>query len=90
MRVLQRSRTEVPTMKLPNKETLEKLRKEYPAGTRVELLHMDDAQAPPVGTKGTVRGVDDIGSLMVSWDNGSGLNVVFDGGDRVRKIDNKE
>ena len=77
-------------MKLPNKETLEKLRKEYPAGTRVELLHMDDAQAPPVGMKGTVRGVDDIGSLMVSWDNGSGLNVVFDGGDRVRKIDNKE
>ena len=77
-------------MKLPNKETLEKLRKEYPAGTRVELLHMDDAQAPPVGMKGTVRGVDDMGSLMISWDNGSGLNVVFDGGDRVRKIDNKE
>ena len=77
-------------MKLPNKETLEKLRKEYPAETRVELLHMDDAQAPPVGTKGTVRGVDDIGNLMMSWDNGSGLNVVFDGGDRVRKIDNKE
>ena len=77
-------------MKLPNKETLEKLRKEYPAGTRVELLHMDDTQAPPVGTKGTGRGVDDIGSLMVSWHNGSGLNVVFDGGDRVRKIDNME
>ena len=31
---------------------------------------MDDPQAPPVGTKGTVRGVDDIGSIMVAWDNG--------------------
>lgn len=77
-------------MKLPNREALARLREEYPAGTRVELLHMDDAQAPPVGTKGTVRGVDDIGSLLVSWDNGSCLNVVFDGGDRVRKLDGKE
>ena len=41
-------------MKLPNKEALARLREEYPAGTRVELLHMDDAQAPPVGTKGSV------------------------------------
>ena len=51
-------------MKLPNKEALARLREEYPAGTRVELLHMDDAQAPPAGTKGTVRGVDDIGSYL--------------------------
>ena len=77
-------------MKLPNKEALARLREKYPAGTRVELLRMDDFQAPPVGMKGTVRGVDDMRSLMMSWDNGSGLNVVFDGGDRVRKIDNKE
>ena len=39
---------------------------------------MDDPQASPVGTEGTVRGVDDIGSVMVAWDNGSGLNVVLD------------
>ena len=43
---------------------------------------MEDPQAPPVGTKGTVIGVDDIGSIMVSWDNGSSLNVVY-GEDRV-------
>ena len=43
-----------------------RIRREYPAGTRVELVRMDDAQAPPVGTKGTVRGVDDIGSIMVA------------------------
>ena len=38
---------------------------------------MDDIQAPPAGTKGTVRGVDDIGSIMVSWDNGSSLSVAY-------------
>ena len=50
----------------------------YLPGTRVRLLYMNDRQAPPVGTEGTVRGVDDIGSVMVAWDNGSGLNVVLD------------
>ena len=72
-------------MSFPRREVVEALRKEYPAGTRVELVKMDDLQAPPVGTKGTVRGVDDIGSIMVDWDNGSGLNVVY-GEDVVRKV----
>lgn len=65
---------------------VERLRKQYPTGTRVELVEMDDPQAPPVGTKGTVYGVDDIGSILVDWDNGSGLNVAF-GMDRVRKVE---
>ena len=47
---------------------------------------MDDVQAPPIGTKGTVIGVDDTGSLLMRWDNGSGLNVVY-GEDIVRKVD---
>lgn len=49
-------------MKFPSKDALAQLRKEYPAGTRVELLQMDDTQAPPIGTKGTVLAVDDAGS----------------------------
>ena len=56
------------------RETVERLRREYPVGCRVELVQMDDVQAPPIGTKGTVRGVDDIGSIMVRWDNGCGRN----------------
>lgn len=63
-------------MNFPNKEIVEKVRAEYPIGTRVELLKMNDVQAPPVGTKGTVRGVDDTASLLVDWDNGCGLNVI--------------
>lgn len=76
-------------MRFPNKETVERIRRDYPAGTRVELVSMDDVQAPPVGTRGTVEDVDDTGSLMMSWDNGSGLNVVY-GEDVVRKITESE
>ena len=72
-------------MKFPSREIVERIRREYPAGTRVELVRMDDAQAPPVGTNGTVKGVDDTGSLLMRWDNGSGLNVVY-GEDIVRKV----
>ena len=61
----------------PNTKIVEAIRKEYPAGTRVRLLKMDDVQAPPIGTEGTVVGVDDIGSLLMRWDNGSSLNVVY-------------
>ena len=64
---------------------LELLRKTYPDGTRVELVRMDDVQAPPIGTKGTVHGVDDTVSLLVHWDDGSGLNVIY-GEDIVRKV----
>lgn len=72
-------------MRFPSRETVEELRREYPVGTRVELVRMDDAQAPPAGTQGTVLGVDDTGSLLMGWDNSSGLNVVY-GEDVVRKI----
>lgn len=73
-------------MRFPSREIVEQVRKEYPKGTRVELVHMDDIQAPPIGTRGTVRGVDDTASIMVSWDNGCGLNVVY-GEDACRKLD---
>lgn len=68
------------------RETVERLRWEYPVGCRVELVQMDDVQDPPIGTKGTVRGVDDIGSIMVRWDNGCGLSVAY-GEDMCRRID---
>lgn len=72
-------------MRFPSKDTVERIRRDYPAGTRVELVRMDDAQAPLTGTLGTVLGVDDTGSLLMRWDNGSGLNVVY-GEDLVRKV----
>lgn len=72
-------------MNFPNQKIVDSIRREFPAGCRVELLQMDDVQAPPIGTIGTVIGVDDTGSIMVRWDNGSGLNVVY-GEDRCRRV----
>ena len=73
-------------MRFPSKDTVERIRRQFPVGCRVELLRMDDVQAPPIGTKGTVTGVDDTASILVNWDNGSGLNVVY-GEDLCRRCD---
>ena len=72
-------------MRNATQNEVKELRTQFPIGTRVELVEMDDIQAPPVGTKGTVIGVDDIGSIMVAWDNRSRLHVVY-GEDICRKI----
>lgn len=72
-------------MRFPDKRTVERIRKEYPPGTRVELVQMDAAQAPPIGMIGVVQGVDSTGSLLVAWSNGSSLNVVY-GVDKVRRV----
>ena len=66
-------------------EILASLREQFPQGTRVELLRMDDPQAPPAGTMGTVIWVDDSGSIMVAWDGGGSLNVLY-GVDECRKV----
>lgn len=63
-------------MKRLDEKTVCMIRQIYNKGTRLELKQMDDPQAPPIGTKGTVIGVDDVGSIMVDWDNGSCLNVI--------------
>ncbi len=73
-------------MRMIRPEQLQQLRDEFPFGTRVELVRMDDVQAPPIGTLGTVIGVDDIGSIMVHWDNGSGLSVAW-GADLCRRVE---
>ena len=70
-----------------SKETLELLRKEYPAGARVELVHMNDPYNTKLfpGARGTVVSVDDIGTVHVRWDCGSSLGVVY-GEDRCRAM----
>lgn len=71
-----------------SKETLEKLRKEYPAGCRVELVKMDDPYRTDLvpGCRGTVEGVDDSGSIHVRWDVHSSLAVIY-GVDACKKLD---
>jgi len=70
-----------------SREIVEKLRKDYPAGCRVELLHMDDPYTTMVpGERGTVRCVDDTGTIHVNWDCGSSLGIVY-GEDSCRRIE---
>lgn len=70
----------------PDQRTVERVRKMYPEGTRVELVEMDDpySRLKP-GDKGTVRLVDDTATIFVDWDSGSGLGIVY-GVNRVRKL----
>ena len=68
----------------PNRDTVKRVRQQYPEGSRVELVRMDDRQAPPVGTKGTVMFVDDTATIHVRWDTGSSLGIVY-GEDCCRK-----
>ena len=63
-------------MQFPSKAEIVALRKQYPIGTKVELVSMNDKQAPPAGTVGRVWGVDDAGSILVRWENGSSLSLI--------------
>lgn len=70
-------------------EQLHNLRKRFPEGTLVELVKMDDIQAPPKGTKGRVIKIDDTGTIFCSWESGGSLGVVF-GVDEVRILRNDD
>ena len=76
-------------MNFPNKEIIEHLRRTYPAGTTVELVHMNDDHAPPKGTSGTVIFVDDIGTIHVRWNTGSSLGIAY-GEDVCRIVKNSK
>ena len=73
-------------MMFPNKETVDRVRKQYPKGTRVELISMNDPYSTLMpGDQGTVDFVDDTATVFVNWDNDSTLGVVF-GEDVIRQL----
>ena len=68
----------------------ESVKQMYPPGTKIELICMNDPYSPvPSGTIGTVRAVDDMGTIFPDWDNGSLLGVV-PGKDIFRKLSQEE
>ncbi len=71
----------------PKREIVEHLKATYPVGTRVELVSMNDPYDKKLkpGDQGTVRLVDDIGTIFVDWDCGSGLGVAY-GEDCIKKL----
>jgi len=64
-------------MKQLSKKDLEHLQGMFP---------MNDIQAPPVGTCGTVQYVDALGDIGILWDNGSRLSIVLEAGDQIRRV----
>lgn len=74
-------------MKFINPEILKQLKSYYTPGTRVILVQMDDPYTKlQAGDMGTVKCVDDIGTIHVKWDRGGSLGIVF-GEDACRKVD---
>lgn len=72
-------------MHFPDRATVERIRAQYPPGTRVKLVQMSDEHAPPPGTIGEVIAVDDAGQLLMKWQNGSSLSIII-GVDVVARI----
>lgn len=73
-------------MMFPNKEMVDRVRKQYPRGTRVELISMNDPYSTlKPGNQGTVDFVDDTATVFVVWDNGSTLGVVY-GEDVIKSL----
>ena len=57
-------------------EQVQRIKEQYPPGTRIRLNHMNDPQAVPDGTEGEVQMVDDQGQLLMKWSNGRTLSLV--------------
>lgn len=68
-----------------NKEQIKMLKKEYPRGTRLQLIYMSDLYGVERDTKGTVKSIGRDGIINVKWDNGSTLGLMY-GRDRFIKI----
>ena len=74
----------------PSKEVVESLRNEYPEGTRLSLISMEDPYSKLLpGERGTVKYVDDGGTIHMSWDRGGSLGLVY-GEDSFRKLTPEE
>lgn len=71
----------------PSREIVEATRRRFPIGARVELVKMSDpyTRLKP-GDQGTVSYVDDIATVFVNWDNGSGLGAAY-GEDIIKRVE---
>lgn len=88
------SATELRWGIFPPKQTVELIRQEFPEGARVRAVRfgldaaspIDDNQTVPSGTEGTVRNVDDAGTVHVKWDNGRSIGVLVAQDDEIELV----
>lgn len=78
-------------MAYPTEAEVEQLRKEFPVGTRVVLVRMDNEPNPDIypGMRGTVEFIDDAGNIRVRWSYGGEVRVIY-GVDECRKLTPEE
>lgn len=70
----------------PSRAVVESIRRQYPVGTRVALVSMNDPYTKlRPGDEGEVISVDDIGTIHIQWDSGSTLGAAY-GEDTIRKL----
>ena len=55
---------------------VERLREQFPKGTRLQLISMEDPHGVPEGTVGEVDFIDDAGQIHMKWENGSSLALI--------------
>ena len=73
-------------MQFADRQTVERLRREFPKGCRIVLDVMDDPYTHiQPGAQGTCEGVDDAGNILCRWDCGSSLSVAY-GADRAHRV----
>lgn len=62
---------------LADKYLVKWIKERYPVGTRIELDFMGDDPHPiEPGTRGTVRVVDDLGTVHCDFDNGRRMGLL--------------
>lgn len=74
------------------REEVQAIRSKYKIGTVIRLINIEDIYAKKyfhVGEIGRVRGVDDTGKILMSWQNGSTLALIEDL-DEFEIIENKD
>lgn len=73
-----------------NQDEVAKIKAQYPPGTRVELIRFNDPYVTMgehyhEGQRGTVRSVDDGGTIFVNWSGGGSLGLIM-GEDAFKKV----
>ena len=70
----------------PDEKTVERIRADFPIGSRVMMVYSADPLTPiDGGTEGIVSSVDNIGTIHIDWDNGSRFGVIL-GENVIEKI----
>lgn len=72
-----------------DRDLVRRMKEMYPPGTRIKLDYMGDDPRPiEPGTMGTVRVVDDMGTVHCDFDNGRRMGLI-PGEDAFRVISSK-